>query len=80
MKSEILEPATAADLQASFFALVQFRLRTQMAALDAGQRPHNLLRLSDLTRMDQERLRAALTGVSNFQQFLARRYPLARSM
>jgi len=80
VKLEILEPATAADLQASFFALVQFRLRTQMAALDAGQRPHNLLRLSDLTRMDQERLRAALTGVSNFQQFLARRYPLARSM
>lgn len=80
VKLEVLEEATAADLKASFFALVEFRLQTQIAALDAGQPPHNLLHLSDLTRMDQERLHAAITGVSNFQQFLTRRYPLARSM
>lgn len=70
----------AGDLIASFYALVHFRLRTQVEAISSGREPDNRIALAGLNRMEQERLRAALEGVRSFQQSLGRRYQLGQTM
>ena len=70
----------ADDLVASFYALVRFRLRTQVEAISAGREPDNRITLAGLNRMEQERLRAALEGVRSFQESLGRRYQLGQTM
>jgi CBS domain-containing protein len=70
----------ADDLTASFYALVRFRLRTQVEAISTGREPDNRIALAGLNRMEQERLRAALEGVRSFQQSLGRRYQLGQTM
>lgn len=76
----VLTQKEADDLTASFYALVHFRLRTQVEAISAGREPDNHLTLAGLNRMEQERLRAALQGVRSFQQSLGRRYGLGQAM
>lgn len=70
----------ADDLTASFYALVQFRLRTQVDALGAKPQPDNRIMLSELNRMEQGRLRNALEVVRSFQESLGRRYRLGQTM
>lgn len=70
----------ANDLIASFYALVHFRLRTQVEAIRAGREPDNRIALAGLNRMEQERLKAALEGARSFQQSLGRRYQLGQTM
>ncbi|MBL0226814.1 MAG: CBS domain-containing protein [Geobacteraceae bacterium] len=70
----------ADDLTASFYALVHFRLRTQVDAMNAGRQPDNRIRLAELNRMEQERLKAALEGVRSFQGDMGRRYRLGQTM
>ncbi|MHB8121407.1 MAG: putative nucleotidyltransferase substrate binding domain-containing protein [Desulfuromonadaceae bacterium] len=76
----VLAQNEADDLTASFYALVHFRLRTQVDAMSAGRQPDNRIRLTDLNRMEQERLKAALEGVRTFQRDMGRRYRLGQTM
>lgn len=76
----VLTPTDADDLIASFYALVNFRLRTQVEAISAGRPLDNRITLAELNRMEQERLRAALEGVRSFQNSLGRRYRLGQTL
>ena len=60
----------------AFDFLVRMRLRGQVAALEAGQAPHNYVALDQLTRMEQSEMRAALETVARFQQFVAHHFKL----
>jgi CBS domain-containing protein len=75
-----LTQKAADDLIASFYALVHFRLRTQVDAISAGRAPDNRITLAGLNRMEQERLKAALQGVRSFQESLGNRYRLGQSI
>jgi CBS domain-containing protein len=79
-KQGVLAQNEADDLTASFYALVNFRLRTQVNAMSAGRQPDNRIRLTELNRMEQERLKAALEGVRSFQGDMGRRYRLGQTM
>ena len=76
----VLTGKEADDLTASFYALVHFRLRTQIDAISKGQRPDNRIILADLNRMEKERLRAALEGARSFLKSMGRRYQLGQSI
>lgn len=76
----VLDQKTADDLTAIFYALVHFRLRTQVDAISAGREPDNRIELAGLNRMEQGRLKSALEGVRSFQESLGRRYPLGQTM
>ena len=76
----VLTKKEADDLIASFYALVHFRLRTQVDAISKGQNPDNRIMLAELNRMEQERLKAALEGVSSFLKSMGRRYQLGQTM
>ena len=76
----VLNQKEADDLTASFYALVYFRLRTQVDAISNDQTPDNHITLAGLNRMEQERLKAALEGVRSFQGSLGRRYRLGQTM
>ncbi len=76
----VLSQKEADDLTASFHALVHFRLRTQVDAMSTGSQPDNRIRLTELNRMEQERLKAALEGVRSFQGDMGRRYRLGKAM
>ena len=76
----VLEQKEADDLIASFYALVHFRLRTQVEAISAGRQPDNLIALAGLNRMEQGRLKAALEGVRSFQKRVGSRYQLGQTM
>lgn len=75
-----LENKEGEDLIASFYALVHFRLRTQVEALHEGREPDNRITLSRLNRMEQGRLRTALEGVRSFQNLLGLRFRLGQVM
>lgn len=70
----VLMQNEADDLAASFYALVTFRLRSQVEAVGNGRKPDNRIKLAGLNRMEQERLKAALEGVRSFQGSMGRRY------
>ncbi len=76
----VLTQKEADDLTASFYALVHFRLHAQVDAMGAGRQPDNRIRLTELNRMEQERLKAALEGVRSFQEDMGRRYRLGQTM
>jgi len=78
-RGELTQKA-ADDLTASFYALIHFRLRTQVDAINAGKTPDNRITLAGLNRMEQERLKAALQGVRTFQKSLGSRYRLGQSI
>jgi CBS domain-containing protein len=76
----VLDQNAADDLTAIFYALVYFRLRTQVDAIGAGRQPDNRIELAGLNRMERGRLKTALEGVRSFQESLGRRYPLGQTM
>jgi len=76
----VLTQKEADDLIASFYALVHFRLRTQVDAISKGQKPDNRITLAELNRMEQERLKASLEGVRSFLKSMGRRYQLGQTM
>ncbi|MDD2310691.1 MAG: putative nucleotidyltransferase substrate binding domain-containing protein, partial [Desulfuromonadaceae bacterium] len=80
IKLEVLAQKEADDLIASFYALVHFRLRTQVDAINSGRQPDNRITLAGLNRMEQERLKAALEGVRSFQKSMGNRYQLGQTM
>ena len=63
-----LEAALGRDLAQTLAVLQRLRLDAQLAALDAGRAPDNLLRTDTLRRLDRELLRDALRVVKLFQQ------------
>ena len=63
-----LEAALARDLSQTLGVLQRLRLDAQLAALDAGRAPDNLLQPDALRRLDRELLRDALRVVKAFQQ------------
>lgn len=77
---DVFSKKEADDLTASYYALVNFRLRTQVDALGTGRQPDNRITLAELNRMEQERLRAALEGVREFQLNLGQRYRLGQAL
>jgi CBS domain-containing protein len=79
-KQEVLTQKEADDLTASFYALVQFRLRAQVDAIKGGQQPDNRIDLAGLNRMELERLKSALEGVRSFQKSMGNRYPLGQTL
>jgi CBS domain-containing protein len=64
------------DLKAALEIFMLYRLRQQMEAIAAGEKPDNIIRPAGLRRMEREQLRRALRTVKAFQQRLARRYHL----
>lgn len=77
---EVLNQTEADDLTASYYALVYFRLRTQVDAIASGRQPDNRISLAGMNRMEQGRLRTALEGVRSFQENLGRRYRLSQTI
>ncbi len=63
-----LDPALGRDLAQTLAVLQRLRLDAQLATLDAGGMPDNLLQASSLRRLDRELLRDALRVVKAFQQ------------
>lgn len=57
-----------------------FRLHTQVDAMSAGRQPDNRIRLTELNRMEQVRLKGALEGVRSFQGDMGRRYRLGQTI
>jgi CBS domain-containing protein len=76
----VLNPIEADDLLASFYALIYFRLRTQVDAISNGRQPDNRITLAGLNRMEKRRLQSALEGVRSFQDSLSRRYRLGQTV
>lgn len=68
------------DLEAAFYTLVYFRLRTQVEAIREGRAPDNRIAFERLNRMEKGRIHAALEGVSSFQGMLQRRSRLGQIM
>jgi CBS domain-containing protein len=76
VERKLLNRQEADDLTATFYALVSFRLRSQVEALREGRTPDNRIAVELLNRMEKGRLRVALEGVRSFQRLLKRRYPV----
>ena len=76
----VLDQREADDLTAIFYALVHFRLRTQVDAIGAGREPDNRITLAGLNRMERGRLKSALEGVRSFQESLGRQYQLGQTL
>lgn len=74
--AKVIGREQAEDLKASFDFLVFLRLRSQVAALRDGRPPTNDLSLDQLNRMETGRLRLALEGVANFQEYLRSHFGL----
>lgn len=72
----VVSDQEANDWLAAYDTLVFLRLRGQLEALDTGRVPSNHIDLKQLNRMEYGRLRLALEGVVNFQEFLRLRYQL----
>lgn len=77
---KLLNRQEADDLAATFYALVSFRLRSQVEALREGRTPDNRISVEFLNRMEKGRLHVALEGVRSFQGMLKRRYQFAQEM
>ncbi len=63
-----LDPTLGRDLTQTLSALQRLRLDAQLATIDSGGMPDNLLQASSLRRLDRELLRDALRVVKAFQQ------------
>ena len=63
-----LDPVLGRDLAQTLAVLQRLRLDAQLATLDAGGVPDNLLQADTLRRLDRELLRDALRVVKAFQQ------------
>jgi len=72
----VIDDESAEDLGAAFDFLVHLRLRGQVEAIRAGREPSNYISLDQLNRMERGRLRLALEGVKDFQDFLRRHFRL----
>ncbi|MDX9943939.1 MAG: DUF294 nucleotidyltransferase-like domain-containing protein [Azonexus sp.] len=76
LERKILSADMARDLVAAFELLVALRLRAQVEAIAAGQKPVNLLRLDGLDSMQTGRLKMALATVKRFGSVLEHRFRL----
>jgi len=72
-----LDEALGRDLQQALSALQRMRLRTQLAAIDAGQAPDNFIDTAGLGRLDREMLRDTLHVIKDFRESIARSFRLA---
>lgn len=72
----VLKTELAEDLKASFEFLVHLRLRGHVEAVTEGRTTSNYIRLDELNRMENARLRSALEGVAHFQQFIQHHFNL----
>ena len=70
----ILPEDLAEDLRESFSFLQSIRLRHQIDQIKVGQRPDNLIKPKDLSRLERDLLKDSLKIVRNFQEFIERRY------
>lgn len=65
------------DLQQALSAFQRMRLRTQLAAIDAGGTPDNFIDTGSLGRLDREMLRDALHVIKEFRESIARSFRLS---
>jgi CBS domain-containing protein len=66
------------DALEAYQYLVDFRLESQLRAVEAGDRPVNQIDASSLNKMQQRLLRNAFSRADDLQDALARRYDLSR--
>lgn len=66
------------DALEAYQYLVDFRLESQLRAVEAGDEPVNQIDAAGLNKMQQRLLRNAFSRAANLQDALARRYGLAR--
>ncbi|MEN1944096.1 putative nucleotidyltransferase substrate binding domain-containing protein [Luteimonas sp. MJ293] len=72
-----LAATLARDLQQALSALQRMRLRTQLAAIDAGGTADNFIDTGSLGRLDRETLRDALHVIKEFRESIARSFRLS---
>lgn len=66
------------DAREAYQYLVDFRLESQLRAVEAGDRPVNQIDASTLNKMQQRLVRNAFSRAADLQDALARRYKLGR--
>ena len=75
-KLGVLSRDMSEDLEASFSFLVSLRLRGQVAAITAGEKPSNFIGMNQMNHMEQARLRLAFDAVRAFQEYLELHFQL----
>ena len=65
------------DLPQTLGVLQRMRLRSQLAAIDAGNAPDNFIDTGSLSRLDREMLRDALHVIKEFRESIGRSFHLA---
>ncbi len=73
-----MEPHDADDLTAAYHALVFFRLKSQIEAIQEGRTPDNRITHVQLNGLEQARLQSALEKVRSFQEYLQRQFRLGQ--
>ena len=70
----VLPPDLSSDLKEAFSFLQTVRLKVQIEALKKGEKPTNEVNLGDLPKLERDMLKESLRIVSEFQDFLDRRF------
>lgn len=65
------------DLPQTLSVMQRMRLRSQLAAIDAGNVPDNFIDTGSLTRLDREMLRDSLHVIKEFRESIGRSFHLA---
>jgi CBS domain-containing protein len=74
-KAGELSPADAEDLREGFDFVLGLRLRTQLAAVRAGEAPTNSVRLDGLSGRERRFLKDTFVAVRELQAVMAQRFP-----
>ena len=78
VEAKLMEPHDADDLTAAYHALVFFRLKSQIEAIQEGRTPDNRITHVQLNGLEQARLQSALEKVRSFQEYLQRQFRLGQ--
>jgi len=78
MEAKVIDHRDGDDLQAAFYALVFFRLKSQVEAIREGRIPDNRVAHDRLNGMEQARLQVALERVRSFQESLKLKFRLGQ--
>jgi CBS domain-containing protein len=70
-----LSPEDAENLREGFDFVLGLRLRTQLAAIRAGEAPSNRVRLDSLSARDRRLLKDTFVAVRELQAVMAQRFP-----
>ena len=73
-----IDSGLARDLTVALHRLMKLKLQANLAQIEAGETPGNILRLSSLGSLERQSLRDALAVVRDFRAWIARHYRLDR--